>query len=107
LVFYDLNYYPVFPKIVNAKMVAPPELAMWSLNATPAHHANLTRALPDTDQKVLIISYHHNFEKYFREDFKSLTALEPIKIELGPGKVRYLKLWRGTGYKRTNRNDRR
>jgi len=96
LVFYDLNYYGV----------GETELTMWSLNASPAHHASLTRALPDTDAPVLILSYHHNFEKYFRDDFETLTELDSIKIDLGPGKTRNLKLWRGRGYKRTSREDR-
>ena len=96
LVFYDLNYYDM----------GETELAMWSLNASPAHHASLTRALPDTDAPVLILSYHHNFDDYFREDFDTLTELAPIKINLGPGKIRHLKVWRGTGYKRTSREDR-
>jgi len=82
------------------------DLAMWSLNASPAHHASLTHALPDTNEPVLILSQHHNFEAYFREDFETLIELEPIKIELGPNKIRHLKLWRGSGYKRTSREDR-
>ena len=96
LVFYDMNYYGV----------GKTKLAMWSLNASPAHHASLTRALPDTDAPVLILSQHHNFEAYFRDDFKTLTELEPITIQLGPGKTRILKAWRGTGYTRTSREDR-
>ena len=96
LVFYDLNYYGV----------GETELAMWSLNASPAHHASLSRALPDTEDPVLILSYHHNFEDYFKADFDTLIELEPITIKLGPGKTRDLKLWRGTGYKRTSREDR-
>jgi 4-amino-4-deoxy-L-arabinose transferase-like glycosyltransferase len=109
LMFYDLNYYEVFPKRwrMTVKLQRPPpELAMWSLNASPAHHANLTRALPDTDAPVLLISYHHNFEPYFREDFNDLTPLEPIIIDLGPGKTRKLKVWRAEGYRRTTREDR-
>lgn len=96
LVFYDLNYYGT----------GGTELAMWSLNASPAHHASLTRALPETDKPVLVLSYHHNFEAYFREDFETLTELEPIKINLGPGKIRHLRVYHGTGYKRTSREDR-
>ena len=96
LVFYDLNYYGI----------GETELTMWSLNASPAHHANLTRALPNTNEPILILSYHHNFETYFREDFETLTELAPIEIDLGPEKTRVLKLWRGTGYKRTSREDR-
>jgi 4-amino-4-deoxy-L-arabinose transferase-like glycosyltransferase len=96
LVFYDLNYYGIDDK----------KLAMWSLNASHAHHASLTRALPDTDAAVLILSQHHNFESYFRADFETLTPLDPIEITLGPGKTRVLKTWRGTGYKRTSREDR-
>jgi len=109
LVFYDLNYYgdeqheQHDPVVENT---TPPELTMWSLNASPAHHASLTRALPNTDKPVLIVSYHHNFENYFREDFKVLEAMPPIKIDLGRGKTRHLKVWRGTGYKRTPREDR-
>ena len=109
LVFYDLNYYEIFPKRwrMTVKLQRPPpELAMWSLNASPAHHANLTRALPDTDAPVLLISYHHNFERYFREDFDTLIALDTISINLGPGKKRELKAWRAEGYKRTSREDR-
>ena len=96
LIFYNLNYYGT----------GETELAMWSQYASPPHHASLTAALPETDKPVLILSYHHNFESYFREDFESLTELDPIKIELGPGKMRYLKVWRGIGYKRTHREDR-
>jgi 4-amino-4-deoxy-L-arabinose transferase-like glycosyltransferase len=107
LIFYDLNYYPIFPDSRSIKRSRElPKLTMWSLNNTPAHHANLTRALPATDQPVLILSYHHNFEDYLREDFESLTPLEPIIIDLGPGKTRHLKAWRGTGYKPTSREDR-
>ena len=107
LVFYDLNYYEISPDLPYVKLShSPPELRMWSLNASPAHHANLTRALPETDQPVLLLSYHHNFEKYFREDFKTLERLTPIKIDLGGGKIRHLKVWRGTGYIRTSRQDR-
>ena len=96
LVFYNLDYYGI----------GATELAMWSLNASPSHHASLTRALPDTDEPVLILSYYDKFETYFREDFETLTQLDPIKINLGPNKIRVLKLWRGTGYKRTTREDR-
>lgn len=96
LVFYDLNYYNI----------GETELTMWSLNASPAHHASLRRALPDTDRPVLILSQHHNFETYFKDDFETLTELEPIQIDLGPGKIRHLKAYRGTGYKRTSREDR-
>ena len=96
LIFYDLNYYGTYEA----------ELTMWSLNASPAHHASLTRALPDTDAPVLILSYHHNFEGYFRDDFETLIELPPIQINLGPGKTRNLKIWRGTGYKRTSCEDR-
>jgi len=106
LLFYNLEYYKLFPDRNSIKVQTSPFLAMWSLNASPAHHANLTRALPDTDEPVLLLSYHHNFESYFREDFDSLIELEPIQIKLGPGKIRHLKVWRGTGYKRTTREDR-
>lgn len=106
LMFYDFNYYPIIPPSGRLKHNATPELKMWSLNASPAHHANLTQALPNTDRPVLIVSQHHNFENYFREDFETLTPLDPIKIDLGPNKIRHLKVWRGTGYKRTLRADR-
>lgn len=96
LLFYSLNYYGA----------GNPQLKMWSLNASPAHHANLTQALPATDGPILILSHHHNFESYFRENFQSLIELEPIKIDLGPKKTRYIKIWRGIGYKPTTREDR-
>ena len=96
LVFYNLDYYGI----------GETELAMWSLNASPGHHASLTRALPDTDEPVLILSYYDKFEIFFREDFETLTELDPIKIDLGRKKSRVLKLWRGTGYKRTSRENR-
>ena len=110
LLFYNLEFYGFWIPPDNMAIKAPPDLAMWSLNASPAHHANLTRALPDTDEPVLILSQHHDFEKYFREDFETLTEMEPIKIDLGPGKsgrkIRHLKVWSATGYKRTSREDR-
>ena len=115
LVFYDLNYYlpdldPRRNKLHMMVKIAQPweptKLTMWSLNASPAQHASLTRALPDTDKPVLLLSHHHNFEAYFREDFETLTELPPIQINLGPGKIRDLKVFRGTGYKRTSREDR-
>jgi len=106
LLFYNLEHYGDWTPPHNMAVLKGPELKMWSLNASPAHHASLRHALPDTDKPILIVSSHHNFEKYFREDFDSLTPLEPITIELGPGKMRNLKLWRGTGYKRTTREDR-
>ena len=96
LVFYNLDYYGI----------GETELAMWSLNASPAHHASLKRALPDTNKPVLILSYHHNFETYFREDFATLTELGAIEIDLGPNKTRVLKMWRGIDYTRTSREDR-
>lgn len=96
LLFYSLNFYGV----------GETELKMWSLNSSPAHHASLSHALPETDGSVLILSHHHNFEDYFRDDFESLTELESIKINLGPDKLRHIKLWRGTGYKPTSREDR-
>lgn len=101
LIFYDLNYYGH-----ERDQLAGVELTMWSLNASPAHHASLTRALPDTELPVLLVSYHHNYDAYFREDFASLEPLAPIKVDLGRGKVRYLKIWRGTGYRKTSREDR-
>lgn len=101
LTFYGLNYYADY-----ADKMGETELTMWSLNASPSHHANLTRALPDTDQAVLLLSYHHNYESYFREDFETLTALPPIEIDLGGGKMRKLKVWRGVGYRKTEREDR-
>ncbi len=101
LVFYDLNYY----RVTN-EMLETTELVMWSLNDAPAHHANLTRALPDTDAPILLLSYHHNFEEYFRADFETLEELPPITVGLGTGKTRVLKVWRGTGYRKTSLNDR-
>jgi len=110
LLFYNLEFYGFWIPPHNAAVLKGPELTMWSLNASPAHHASLTRALPDTDKPVLLLSHHHDFEKYFREDFETLTELEPIKIDLGPGKserkIRHIKVWRGIGYKRTSREDR-
>ena len=106
LLFYNLEYYGYETPYSSSKIQNSPELAMWSLNVSPSNHANLTRSLPDTDAAVLILSYHHNFESYFREDFDTLTELKPIKINLGPGKNRHIKVWRGIGYKRTTREDR-
>jgi len=106
LVFYDLNYYGARENNKTKQLDSQATLTMWSINASPAHHAHLTRALPETDKPVLIISHYHQYEDYFREDFETLIALDPIEINLGPDKTRHLKLWRGTGYKRTSREDR-
>ena len=106
LLFYNLEYSGFYHARLNEKIAPRPKLTMWSLNATPAHHASLRQALPDTDAPVLILSQHHNFERYLREDFDTLIELKPIKIDLGPGKTRHLKVWRGSGYKRTLRENR-
>ena len=97
LVFYDLNHYGT----------GETPLQMWGLNANPKHHADLTRALTEGQEKVLLVSQYENFETYFREDFRVLTQLDPVIIPLGPGKSRHLFLYEASGYKRTTRNDRR
>ena len=98
LVHYDLEYYGIAD-------TAP--LYMWQLNANPAHHAELTRALLAGDGSYLIISRFENFATYFEEDFVTVEKLEPIEIPLGGGKVRRLSLFKATGYTPTTRTDRR
>lgn len=96
LVFYDLEHYGV----------GDTPLRMWRLNATPAHHADLTRALPEGGETVLLISYYESFGDYFREDFETLIAKPPIEIALGPRKTRRLYVFEAAGYSRTAREDR-
>jgi 4-amino-4-deoxy-L-arabinose transferase-like glycosyltransferase len=98
LVHYDLDYYGIAD-------MAP--LYMWQLNANPAHHAELTRALPAGDGPYLIVSRFENFATYFKEDFVTVEKLESIEIPLGGGKVRRLSLFKATGYTPTTRTDRR
>ena len=98
LVHYDLDYYGIDDS-------AP--LYMWRLNAAPAHHADLTRALPAGEVTYLIVSHYESYAEYFREDFATLTPLDPLRIPIGGDKIRTLYLYAGTGYTPTTRTDRR
>lgn len=94
LVFYDLTYY-------GLGKTAP--LYMWRLSVIPGNHAEMTRPLPASQTSyrdpVLLINHYEDYEPFFREDFERLIELPPLKIELGGGKTRHLKLWAGYGYK--------
>jgi len=96
LLFYDLEHYGV----------GDTPLRMWSLNAAPKHHADLTRPLPEGQGTVLLVSYYENFIPYFYEDFANITALGSVNIPLGPKKTRRLYFYEASGYSRTKRNDR-
>ena len=96
-VFFDFNYYGLSP---HGNSTAAP-LAMWNRHAAPQNHAELNHALPDgTSGPVLIINYYETAQDDLREDFKQLTALPEITLELGGGKVRRYNVWAGYGYKR-------
>ncbi len=96
LVFYDLEHYGV----------GETPLRMWRLNATPKHHADLTKTLPQGDGKILLVSYYESFADYFREDFEVITPIETLEINLGPKKTRRLYLYEASGYSITEREDR-
>lgn len=96
LVFYDLEYYGI----------GETPLRMWRLNARVAHHADMTRPLPEGDGTVLLISHFENYAEYFREDFETLIPKAPIEIALGPNKTRRLYVFEASGYSRTTREDR-
>lgn len=96
LLFYDLEHYDI----------GQTPLYMWSLNAVPKHHADLTRPLPEGDETVLLISYYENFRAYFQEDFASLKLIESVDIPLGPRKMRRLYIYEASAYSRTTRNNR-
>ena len=75
---------------------------MWNRRAAPQNHAELNHALPDgTSGPVLIINYYKTAEEDLREDFKRLTPLPPITLDLGGGKVRSYNVWAGYGYSKT------
>jgi len=96
LLFYDFEHYGI----------GDTPLRMWSLNAAPKHHADLTRPLPEGQGTVLLVSYYENYSAYFQEDFASLTASGSVDIPLGPDKIRRLYFYEASGYSRTKRNDR-
>lgn len=98
LIHYDLDYYGVAQS-------AP--LYMWQLNASPAHHAELTRRLPSDDQTYLMVSRFEDYAAYFKDDFATLRPLPPLSIPTSGGRVRTLYLYAGTGYMPTSRTDRR
>ncbi|MEL7232639.1 MAG: glycosyltransferase family 39 protein, partial [Pseudomonadota bacterium] len=90
LMFYALTYY-------GMEDSAP--FFMWRYEPSISNHAELTKALPEDDKRVLLVSYYfETYEPYFEADFQSVTALGRKDIELGGGKVRRLKLFEAQGY---------
>jgi 4-amino-4-deoxy-L-arabinose transferase-like glycosyltransferase len=90
LVFYDLLYY-------GLPESAP--LYMWRYEPRLNSHAELTRALPQDDRSVLIISYYDTYADYFARDFETLIPQGEIKIDLGGGKIRRLYVYAASGYR--------
>lgn len=90
LMFYALTYY-------NMEETAP--LFMWRYEPRLNNHAEMTRALPQDDRPVLLVSYYETYADYFARDFESLTRLDAIEIDLGGGKTRTLTLYATQGYK--------
>jgi 4-amino-4-deoxy-L-arabinose transferase-like glycosyltransferase len=89
LIFYQKTYH-------NLRDTAP--FYMWKLAATPANHAELTYPLPAMKGPILLVNYEESYERFFREDFGRLEPMSPIKIDLGGGKFRELKVWAGYDY---------
>jgi len=90
LIFYDLVYY-------GLPDTAP--LYMWRFEPRLNNHAELTRALPEDERSVLIISYYANYADYFARDFDTLTPMGDIEIALGGGKTRRLYSYAASGYR--------
>jgi len=90
LLFYDLLYYEM-------EETAP--LFMWRYEPRLNNHAELTKALPQDDRSVLLVSYYAPYTEYFAQDFETLIPLGEINIDLGGGKVRALKTYAASGYK--------
>ena len=89
LMFYDLLYY-------GLEDTAP--LYMWRYEPRLNNHAELTRSLPQDDRRVLLVSFYHDYDDYFRDDFDQLTRRDDIEIDLGGGKVRRLRTYAARGY---------
>lgn len=89
LVYYGLQYY-------GLKERAP--LYVWSPNAVPNNHAEMTAPLPRTDGPVLILNHYKNYDAYFEESFGRLIPQPPLEIDLGGGETRRLKIWIGYDY---------
>ncbi len=88
--FYDLFYY-------GLENTAP--LFMWRFEPRLNNHAELTKALPQDDRPVLLVSYYGPYAEHFVRDFEQLTPLDEITINLGGGKTRQLRTYAASGYK--------
>ncbi len=92
---YDLNYYGNQDYTLGDNM----PIYMWRYKSYPAHHADLTRALPAMSGPVLMVNYEaEEYKEELAEDFERLVPLTDLDIDLGGGKRRQLKLWAGYGY---------
>jgi len=94
--FYDMNYY-------GLGETAP--LKMWLYSPTAHNHAEATMPLPASSGPILLVNHYADFADEFETDFGRIVDLGEIKIELGGGKVRTLRLWAGYNYTPTQGRD--
>jgi 4-amino-4-deoxy-L-arabinose transferase-like glycosyltransferase len=90
LLFYDLTYYD---------MEATAPLFMWRYEPRLNNHAELTKALPEDNRSVLLISHFETYEPYFNRDFDRIERVGTIEIDLGGERTRRLRAYAASGYK--------
>lgn len=90
LMFYATTYYDI-------EDVAP--LYMWRFEPRLNNHAELTSALPEGKQTLLLASYYLSYRDYFERDFETLLPLGREDILLGGGKVRTIWFYQASGYR--------
>ena len=97
IIFYDLTYYGLAKKL---------PMKMWLSGDKPANHAELTAPLTTQAGPVLILNYAPHYEADMRKKFKRLEPLPDIKIDLGGGKYRKMRVWAGYDFvpKRPSKN---
>ena len=95
ITFYALDYYG---------LDAAYPLRAWQMGAQPDHQAERTHPLLEgAEEPILFVNYHREHLDRVRADFAVLEPLEPVRVELGGGKVRELNVYRAEGYRRAAR----
>ena len=95
ITFYGLDHYGLGERV---------PVAMWQMEAVPHNHAELTRPLVEgAGEPMLFVNYHTVHRARVEADFAEVEVLEPLRVELGGGKVRELELLLVSGYRRAER----
>lgn len=96
ITFYALDYYGLGEGV---------PMRAWQMDTVPHSHAELTRPLLEgAEEPILFVNYHEEHLDRVLADFGEARELEPLRIDLGGGKMRELDLWLMRNYRRAPRD---